>query len=107
MMFQAQLKAAEEQSAVFSYDGIAYVARVTRPLNQRRIKNWDAWFTCMTSMQLNVPCRHIIAALTSQRKNPVIQYLGFDYYEVKTFQDTFGSVEISQDSTLTPDASIL
>ena len=37
MNFHTQLKAADEYSAVFIYDGIAYVAHVTHPLKQRRV----------------------------------------------------------------------
>ena len=73
MKFKDQLKAAEEYSAVFSSDGIAYVARVTHPLKQRRVNTETPECSCMTCMQLNFPCRHIIAALTVQGEKPVIQ----------------------------------
>ena len=88
MKFQAQLKAAEEYSAVFSSNNIAYVARVIHSLKQRRVNTETPECSCMTCMQLNFPCRHIIAALTGQGENPVIRDLFGDCYKVKTFQDT-------------------
>ena len=68
MKFQAQLKVTEH-SAVFSSDGIAYVARVTYPLKQRRVNTETPECSCMAWMQIKVPCRHVIVALTGQGEN--------------------------------------
>ena len=54
MKLQSQLKAAEEYSAVFSSDGIAYVARVTHHLKQRQVNTETPECSCMTWMQLMV-----------------------------------------------------
>ena len=94
MKFQTQLKAAEEYSAVFSSDDVAFVARVTYPLKRRRVDTVTPECSCVTWMQLKVPCRHILAALTGQESPPVISHLFSDCYKVTTFQGTIGSLEI-------------
>ena len=58
-------------------------------------------------MQLKVPCCHIIAALTDEGEQPVIQDLVGYCYKVKTFQDAIASLKIPLDITLIPNVSIL
>nr|CCA26858.1 AlNc14C422G11540 [Albugo laibachii Nc14] len=96
MEFQTRLKVAEEYSAVFSSDDVAFVARVTYPLKRRRVDTVTPECSCVTWMQLKVPCRHILAALTGPESPPVISDLVSDCYKVTTFEDTVGSLEIPE-----------
>ena len=78
MEFQTQLNVAEEYSAVFSFDDVTFVARVTPSRKKQRFATVTLECSCVTWMQLKVPCHHILAALTGQESPPVISDLVSD-----------------------------
>lgn len=104
---QEQLKDAAEYGVTFSSDDVAFVARVTAPLKQRRVDTRTATCSCSTLKQHRIPCRHLVATLMASGMADTAYELMGECYTVAAYRASVGTLEVPEDHLLVRDPSIL
>lgn len=103
---QEQLKEASDYVVTHSSDDVAFVARISHPLKQRRVDVRGSTCSCTTWRQQRIPCRHLIAILVQRRTTDRIFELVGPSHTIASYEQSLGSLEVLEDISLASDPTI-
>lgn len=103
---QVQLREAAEYGVTHSSDDVAYVARISHPLNQRRVDASNATCSCTMWNQQRIPCRHLIAVLLDKRAGDNVFDLAGPCHTLTSYGHSLGTLEVPEDVVLSADMAI-
>jgi hypothetical protein len=103
---QEQLKEASEYVVTHSSEDVAFVARISNPLKQRRVDVKGSTCSCATWRQQRIPCRHLIAIFEQRHsKDKIFEIVGPSHM-VSSYEQSLGSLEVPEDNTLVADSTL-
>ena len=101
-----QLKKSKDYVVTFRLEHVAFVDHDKYSLAQRRVDTSPANRLCSTWKQQKLPCRYLLAMLTTHDvKDSAFQFFG-DCYKVDTFVTSVGKIVIPKDLQLARDTAI-
>ncbi|CEG39275.1 Zinc finger, SWIM-type [Plasmopara halstedii] len=84
---QAQLGDAADSMMTFSSDDVAFTARISTPMKQRRVDLTSSTCSCLTRTQHRDACRHLIATLLECNVVESAYELRGECYTVASYQE--------------------
>ncbi|CEG50362.1 Zinc finger, SWIM-type [Plasmopara halstedii] len=104
--FQAQLGDTANYMVTFSSDDVAFTARISNSMKQRRVDLTSSTCSCLTQTQHRIACHHPIATpLECNMVESAYELMG-ECYTVASYQENLGTLEIPEDDLFTADLSI-